>query len=241
MAVEGLPRDFRGWRLHQWTSSDDRVRGGKSQSFLESRGTAAYFHGTLDITALGGAGFASQRTVGEDQHWNLESFAGIEVSIDLSRSDDNVYTLILKDELLPPNASDGREQATVSWEYDFSKSKCRPFPQIDSSTTTTTSSYQSVFVPWDHFKPTYRGKLVNTPKSLDLSNIKRVSIMIRSFFGSQHGDFHVRVLSLVAVAVSSTKPARMPSTVAGNASGHQKDAQVATTAAVSGNGRRDGE
>ncbi|OQV08254.1 hypothetical protein CLAIMM_12560 [Cladophialophora immunda] len=195
-----------------------------------SRGTAACFHGTLDITTLGGAGFASQRTAGDHLHWDLSSFAGVEVSIDPSQSDDKVYTLILKDEILPPNASNGREQATTSWEYDFSTSNCRP--KIDSPIP---SSCQSVFIPWDHFKPTYRGKLASTPQGLDLSNIRRVSIMIRSFFGSQHGDFHLHVLSIVAA--STAKPAKMPPTVASNG---QQDAQVATEAAVSGNGTRDG-
>ncbi|EXJ68050.1 uncharacterized protein A1O5_08665 [Cladophialophora psammophila CBS 110553] len=148
------------------------------KSYLENRGTAACFHGTLDIDALGGAGFASQRTTGNDQHWDLSSFAGVEVSIDPLQSDDKVYTLILKDEILPPNPVGGREQSTTSWEYDFSTSKCRP--GIDSPTT---ASCQSVFIPWDHFKPTFRGKPTSRLEGLDLSDIKMVSIMIRRFGG----------------------------------------------------------
>lgn len=37
----------------------------------------------------------------DDCHWNLSSFAGVEVSINPTQSDDKVYTLILKDKLLP--------------------------------------------------------------------------------------------------------------------------------------------
>ncbi|OAP60598.1 hypothetical protein AYL99_05600 [Fonsecaea erecta] len=210
--------------------SNHAYSGANSHSYLESRGTAACFHGTLDFTALGGAGFASQRTVGEDQHWDLSAFAGLEVSIDPLQSDDKLYTLILKDHILPPNASNGREQATISWEYDFSTSQCRP--KIDSPTA---SSCQSVFIPWGHLKPTYRGKRTSAPNGLDLGDIRRVSIMIRSFFGSQHGDFHLHVLSIIAA--STAKTAETPTAVAGG--GHQEP-PIATSVPVSGNERREG-
>ena len=144
-----------------------------SQSYLESSGSGVCFRGTLDIEALGGAGFASQRTVGDDRFWDLSSSSGFEITIDLSQSDDKLYTLILKDEILPRNPVNDREQSTVSWEYTLSKSKCCPRPD-DSS-----SSLASLFIPWSHFKPTYRGKQTDTPKSLDLSKVKRISIMIR--------------------------------------------------------------
>lgn len=41
----------------------------------------ARFHGHLDIKTLGGAGFASQRTVGEDKTWDLSGYAGIQLNI----------------------------------------------------------------------------------------------------------------------------------------------------------------
>ena len=82
--------------------------------------------GNLDTEALGGAGFASQRTVDIEQHWDLSSVLGLEIIIDSLQSDDNISTLILKAEILRRNPVSGREQATISWEYDFSTSKCRP-------------------------------------------------------------------------------------------------------------------
>lgn len=41
----------------------------------------ARFYGNLDIKTLGGAGFASQRTVGEDRSWDLSGYAGIQLNI----------------------------------------------------------------------------------------------------------------------------------------------------------------
>ncbi|CUA66619.1 hypothetical protein RSOLAG22IIIB_00060 [Rhizoctonia solani] len=53
---------FPPWRISEWETVDDRIRGGKSISTLHERGgDGIWFCGTLDITALGGAGFASQR------------------------------------------------------------------------------------------------------------------------------------------------------------------------------------
>ena len=40
----------------------------------------ARFHGTLDITALGGAGFASQRTT-RDEAWDLSGYDGVELLV----------------------------------------------------------------------------------------------------------------------------------------------------------------
>lgn len=86
----------RSWKSDDWTASDDRVRGGKSQvshstssgqgqtnhgnysqSYFDCSSTSGRFHGELDIKTLGGAGFASQRTTGEDRDWNLSNYAGI--------------------------------------------------------------------------------------------------------------------------------------------------------------------
>jgi hypothetical protein len=84
------------------------------QSYLDcsSSCTVARFYGVLDITALGGAGFAIQRTTGEDWKWDLSEFDGIELVI--CKADERQYTFILKDSLLPPNPDNGREQSTVS-------------------------------------------------------------------------------------------------------------------------------
>lgn len=70
------------------------------------------FNGNLDIKTLGGAGFASQRTTGEDKNWDLSKYDGLELN--LVESDGKQYTIILKDELLPKSPN-GREQSTVGF------------------------------------------------------------------------------------------------------------------------------
>ncbi|KAF7718773.1 Uncharacterized protein PECH_004240 [Penicillium ucsense] len=171
----------RAWSQDDWVASDDRVRGGASQSELTCSASSlvAKFHGTLDITALGGAGFASQRTRGDDRKWDLSRYDGIELVID--SSDGKKYTLTLKDEILPKRP-DGREQSTVSWEYDF-RARGR----------------QTIFVKWSDFRATYRGREKEDAGPLDLNNIKRFSIMIRSFFGGQEGAFSLNIVSIAAL------------------------------------------
>lgn len=72
----------RDWSADDWTASDDRVRGGKSQSYLDaSDKKIGRFYGNLDIKTLGGAGFASQRTTGDDREYDLSKYAGIELRI----------------------------------------------------------------------------------------------------------------------------------------------------------------
>ena len=51
------------------------------QSYLVRDEKNARFYGNLDIKTLGGAGFASQRTVGEDKNWDLSDYAGIQLDI----------------------------------------------------------------------------------------------------------------------------------------------------------------
>jgi len=79
--------------------------------------------------------------------------------------------------------ADGREQSTISYEYDFS----------------AIGNY-SVFVPWSELKPTYRGKEKNDAPPLDTKGIKRWSFMMRSFFGDQEGDFSVEIKAVKAVS-----------------------------------------
>ena len=158
------------------------MRGGKSQSYLEISGSTARFHGHLDIKTLGGAGFASQRTTAEDTTLDLSGYDGI--LLDLGKSDGKRYTFILKDELLPRNPENGREQATISWEYDFA---------VAEDAAQAESSF--VFIPWKELKPTYRGKEKKGAKDLDTKSIRRFSIMMRRYacviqhfpWGSQSG------------------------------------------------------
>lgn len=146
------------------------------------------FHGTLDIKTLGGAGFASQRTTGESRHWDLRKFDGIVLKIDGSKSDCKRYTLILKDTLLPKNPENGREQSTISWEYDFSLPDGDQGPNFDIS------------FKWSDLKPTYRGKEVKDVERLDTSSVKRISIMMRRY---SHRSTYVISSALTALLASS--------------------------------------
>ncbi|KAI0022910.1 CIA30 family protein-like protein [Xylariomycetidae sp. FL0641] len=167
------------WNVDSWVASDDRVRGGKSQSYLTYRDQSdtAFFHGDLDITALGGAGFASQRSP-DSSHWDLSNYASLRIKV--KESDGKKYTLTLKDEILPKRP-DGREQSTISWEYDFVGREA----EFD--------------IPWSDFKPTYRGKAKPDAKPLDRASIKRISIMMRSFFGEQQGPFKMELEYIAAI------------------------------------------
>lgn len=145
-----------------WTDSDDRVRGGSSKSefVFNPPSSVAVFRGNLDIETLGGAGFASQRTTGEDRTWDLSKYDGLQ--LDVAKADGKQYTLILKDELLPKSPN-GREQSTISWEYDFK-------PKTDG---------EKVFAKWDNFTATYRGREKPDADKLDLKSVKRISMMMR--------------------------------------------------------------
>lgn len=105
------------------------------QSYLDISDSSARFHGNLDIKTLGGAGFASQRTTAEDTTWDLSNYDGIK--LDLGKSDGKHYTFILKDELLARNPDTGREQATISYEYDFT---------LPENAAQAEASF--VFIPW---------------------------------------------------------------------------------------------
>ncbi|OMP88368.1 hypothetical protein BK809_0003125, partial [Diplodia seriata] len=188
------------WNAADWTSSDDRVRGGKSHSYFDIDETdpVARFYGNLDIKTLGGAGFASQRTTGENRSWNIDGYDGIQIEI--AKSDTTKYTLNIKNELLPPDPDTGREQSTISYEYDF----VAPSPN-------TTAASSTIFIPWDQFKATYRGREDPDAPPVNLTDVKRFGVMTRSFFGNQEGNFSLSLKSISAVRnCSKDKQAFVP-------------------------------
>jgi hypothetical protein len=163
----------RPWDSSQWTSVDDRVRGGKSISHLDISDprVCATFSGNLDIKTLGGAGFASQRTVPElfAPGLDLSDYDSLVIDVHASASDDKTYTLILKDTEALPQRPDGREQSTVSWEHDFCLAR---------------SSGGCLVMRFEDFKPTYRGRPKPGAEPLDLSRIVAMSIMMRRYVSS---------------------------------------------------------
>ncbi|KIW06960.1 uncharacterized protein PV09_02619 [Verruconis gallopava] len=176
------------WRKSDWIASDDRVRAGKSQSYLavSDGGSAATFEGTLDVKTLGGAGFASQRTASDDISWDLSDYDGIEMVI--GRADEMRYTLTVKDTLLPRDPDTGREQSTISYEHDF---KVSP--------NTKEQDHVLLWIPWDQFRATYRGREKKNAQRLNTRRVRRFGIMCRSFFGDQEGKFEVVIVRISAV------------------------------------------
>ncbi|KAL4782211.1 NADH:ubiquinone oxidoreductase intermediate-associated protein 30, partial [Aspergillus varians] len=173
MAADSQKHLFGGpypWSPTDWTSSDDRVRGGSSFSTLipSPDKHSATFKGNLDITTLGGAGFASQRTTAESS-WDLAAYDGLE--LDILKSDGKLYTLTLKDEILP-NRPDGRERSSLSWEAEVRVNK---------------GVGEKVVVKWEDLRPMYRGKEVEGVEPLDLGSVKRVGIMMRRYVSDSYG------------------------------------------------------
>lgn len=112
----------------------------------------------------------------------MGEYDGIDIAI--RKSDGKRYTLIVKDTLLPPNPDNGREQSTTSYEYDF---------VVESSAEST-----SIRIPWSSFNPTYRGREQKDANPLDTTRVRRISIMMRSFFGTQSGSFSLSLKSISA-------------------------------------------
>lgn len=110
---------------------------------------------------------------------------------------DKVYTFVLKDEILEKDPNTGREQSTISWEYDF------------SSKNESTAGTRTIFIPWKSLKPTYRGKEKDDADPLNKKTIKRFSLLMRSHFGKQEGSFSLSVRSISAVSKKSSKEESM--------------------------------
>ena len=81
---------------------------------------------------------------------------------------DKQYTLTLKDTRLDRDPDTGREQATLSYEYDF---------RIKGSPSESNS--EKIFVPWEALKATYRGREQKDAKKIDLRNVRGLSLMMR--------------------------------------------------------------
>ncbi|KAK6445481.1 hypothetical protein FP744_10001729 [Trichoderma asperellum] len=146
----------------------------------------ARFYGHLDTKTLGGAGFASQHSLGV-LNWNLSDYEG-GIVVAVAKADGKRYALTLKDEI-PPRRGDGREEAGISWEAEFEVVEDGAGLDL-----------KNVYLPWSAFKPTYRGRPKPDAKPLDLSSVKRVGLMMRSFFGKQEGDFSIDIHAIAAVS-----------------------------------------
>ena len=229
-------------------TTDDRVRGGSSQSYLTTLpDNGARFYGNLDIETLGGAGFASQfspiRTSNDEaatekdengsavQNWDLSPYDGLTIEYSLDETgeerlqqEQKVYTLILRDRGADDEArEDGRAKASVNWEYDFLVGEGEKLVTAVESKVGDSQAKQQVWIPWAHFRATFRGRDVDDAGELRKSNVWRIGIMMRrydtlihiwasyrllrvsasllmnySLFGKQKGSFDIQLWSLRA-------------------------------------------
>lgn len=84
--------------------------------------------------------------------------------------DGMVYTLVLKDEEPGEEGEGGRVRAGVSWEVDFG---------VGEGDGDGDGDGVKVFVPWEEFRATYRGKEVEDAGELKTGEVRRVGLMMR--------------------------------------------------------------
>ncbi|GAA5947821.1 hypothetical protein JCM3765_001099 [Sporobolomyces pararoseus] len=204
---------------------NDTIRGGKSSSSftVSSDSNFATFSGLLDITALGGAGFASQATTFETTRLSLPpaTFSGLSLSLSLpthsfdnSRLDEEEkvesskpsnptrFVLILKN-TKPPTRPDGRRESVVSYEFEFDVEELAK-KTVEGYSDEEKRTVVEVEAEWKDFKATYRGRPKQDAPELDPSDIYELSFMCRSNFGSQAGPFSLDIVSLSAIRHDST-------------------------------------
>ncbi|KAJ1555889.1 hypothetical protein HK096_001553, partial [Nowakowskiella sp. JEL0078] len=162
------------WQLDRWSAVDDRVRGGRSQSYLTATPPkAVVFSGSLDTTALGGAGFASHRTAPgllATLNADFSNARGLEVFI--VAGDLKTYALNFSCKELTTRP-DGRVESAIEFKANFQ------------------GEMGVVRIAWDDFLAYYRGRKVegdNVP-CFEPGNVKSLSIMCQSYFDAQKGDF----------------------------------------------------
>ena len=204
---------------------DDTVRGGKSHSFLvsDSADGGVHFYGQLDvsvyprelkqlvtetaelhthacsqITALGGAGFASQRAILHPAlSLSPSQSSGLRVSVHAPQSGDYppekypaVFVLALKTAASKPAHSktdgddekkyrdDGRRKSSLSYEFTFNVAGTPDDlarPSSSSSSLLSEKRADNVIhfdAPWSAFKPTYRGRDIPDAPALDSHDIR---------------------------------------------------------------------
>ena len=165
------------WKLESWITVDDRIRGGKSISKLaETSGKNVIFSGSLDTTALGGAGFASQ------QFWfekplDFNGYNSLIVRLTGNQKEEKMISINLYNDY-PSDRGDGRNKSQVVYKASF-------WPICESCS-----------LLWSSFSPTYRGRDKPDEAPLDLTRITGISIMMQSFFNEQHGDFSIEFESI---------------------------------------------
>ncbi|BGP44114.1 hypothetical protein JCM10449v2_008178 [Rhodotorula kratochvilovae] len=162
-----------------FTAVNDTLRGGASTSLLtvDPVSNVATFSGNLDITALGGAGFASQSTVFPSRlSLPRAKHAGLLVtflppaspssSIGSAPGPVTRFVLALKTSE-PARRPDGRRESVTVYEYTFSSTEAPS--DLDEEEKGARSV--TLLARWGDFKPTYRGRPAPDAEALDPSRI----------------------------------------------------------------------
>ncbi|GAA5856631.1 hypothetical protein JCM9279_006012 [Rhodotorula babjevae] len=194
---------------------NDTLRGGSSSSSwaVDERSNVATFKGQLDITTLGGAGFASQSTLFPSR-----------LSLPRSRTAGLLLTFVPPSPS-PPSSSpqagspgpvtrfvlalktseparrpDGRRESVTVYEWAFDAREHSD--ELDEGEKGGEKAQRSVtrLARWDEFKPMFRGRPAEDAEPFDPARIYELSFMARSHFGDQAGDFALEVVSLSAAA-----------------------------------------
>lgn len=171
---------------HAWPKFNpvnDTIRGGRSEShFATSNPSFATFSGVLDITALGGAGFASQSTTFAPDRLSLPAgaYSGLSLSLSLpsTRYDDEEkpdstptnYVLVLKN-TKPETRPDGRRESVTSYEFAFDTKDVL----TQEKSATGHRVVVRVDAEWNAFEATYRGRPQKDAPPLDPSCIYELS------------------------------------------------------------------
>lgn len=147
-----------------------------------SDASTARFYGTLDTSTLGGAGFASQ-TSERVLKLPRSQFSGIRIHVHGSQfaAKPTSFVFNLKTSK-PERRPDGRLESRLTYEYEFDGSEAKVLE-----------------ANWDDFKPTYRGRPKADAPPIDPSEIVEVSIMCRSNFDKQSGEFDLLLGEIEAV------------------------------------------
>jgi hypothetical protein len=173
-----------GWKLSEWETVDDRIRGGSSYSYLKENNDSSkgvVFCGNLDTSTLGGAGFASQRISLGDY---LDASAFSHLKIVFIEKSEKTLSLNLYNSY-STERGDGRYKSQVVYKASFPLKK-----DVE------------IYLAWSDFKPNYRGRYDPNAEPLNLQKITGLSIMMQSFFDSQKGPFllGIKSISLVQLA-----------------------------------------
>ena len=107
-----------------------------------------------------------------------------------------MYTLILKDEDTPGKRDDGREKSGISWEVEFRAVQQKEAEKEEGMGSDTSKRAEPVstmvWVPWEDFKATYRGKEKKDAGNLKTGGVRKVGIMMRRYVSFTHSTVRVQ-------------------------------------------------